>query len=129
MSTSTYIRKADRAANALNSGRFALAVQQAANNWKTREFDETPDGARIRVWGDQMVDRVTKEDVRSWLLNMRVVELADGLEFLREDYIKSMVRDGFLRKDTGSRGAFYWVTRAAADKWDLPRVMGCEFPK
>ena len=123
-----YIRKSQRACNAVNNERYGRAIRIATQAILGPQFIEEADGTRVRVWGNGMEDWVRAEDVRSWLLGLRVVELRDGLEFVREDYIKMMVREDFLRKDR-NRGAFYWITRKAAEKWRLPRVMGCAFPK
>jgi hypothetical protein len=121
-----YARKFEKAKNAIQSDRFAGVLARANQAYKRPEYIEDQDGNRIRIWGDGMVDWVKDEDVRSWLLGLRVIEdLNSGLEFVRESYIKSMVAQGYLRKING----WYWVTRKAADRFNLPKVMGCDFPK
>jgi hypothetical protein len=122
-----YIRKSQRACNAVSNDRYGRALRIASMAILGPQFIEDDEGNRVRVWGDGMEDWVTADDVRSWLLGNRVVELREGLEFVREDYVKMMVREGYLRKD--ARGSLYWVTEKAAWKWDLPKVMGCAFPK
>lgn len=123
-----YVRKSERACNAVNSPRYAKAVRIANERLLGAEFEIVGNGDfehRVRIWGNPYEDYVTDDDVRSWLLNTRVVELHEGLEFVREGYIKSMIRDGFLRKD--EVGSFYWVTQKAAKRWKLPKVLGCDF--
>jgi hypothetical protein len=122
-----YVRKSQRACNAVNDPRFAQAARIACLAFNGPQFEEEADGQRIRIWADGNVDWVTADDVRAWLLNQRVVDLREGLEFVREDYIKMMVREDFLRIDPSR--TFYWVTAKAAERWHLPKVMGCEFPK
>jgi len=123
-----YVRKFERAANAAQSPRFAAAMRIAMQNLNGPQFIEDEDGFRIRQWGNGYEDWVRDEDVRTWLLGLRVVEdLRSGLEFCREGYIRNMVRDGYLRLDPTS--GFYWVTAKAAERYNLPRVMGKDFPK
>lgn len=127
----SYIRKSQRACNAVNSGHYARALRIASQTLSGPQFEIVDNGdfeRRIRIWGNPYEDYVTDDDVRAWLLNARVVDVADGLEFVRDSYIQPMIRDGYLRKD--AHGAtFYWVTAKAGERWKLPKVLGCEFPK
>ena len=90
-------------------------------------FEVAEDGQKVRVWGNPYEDYVTDADVRQWLLGRRVVELREGLEFVRESYLHAMIKKGWLRKDAA--GPFYWITEAAAEKFQLLRVLGCKFPE
>lgn len=128
MSKSTYVRKSERAANPVTSARFSAAFRIANQNLQGVQFTEDADGFRVRVWGDWKEDWVKVEDVREWLLGLRVVEdLRTGLEFCRETYIKDMVKGDYLRFDPTA--GVYWITAKAAEKFDLPKVMNRAFPK
>jgi hypothetical protein len=128
MAAMSYVKKTQKAKNALNDGRYLAAVKRSNIHFKKREYLETNDGYRIRIWTDPNHDFVRDEDVRGWLLNTRAIEdLQTGLEFVRESYIKGLIRDGYLRQDKFHK--FYWITAKAADRFKLPRVMGCKFPK
>lgn len=123
-----YVRKFERAANASQSPRFAQAMRIAMQALNGPQFIEDEDGRRIRLWGNGYEDWVRPDDVRAWLLGLRVVEdLRDGLEFCRQGFIEKMVKDGHLRRDRTS--GFYWITAACAEKYDLPKVLGKDFPK
>jgi hypothetical protein len=127
-----YLAKRE-AKRTLEGQRFSSAVRAVMHKPK---FVEEADGQRVRVWSDATTDAsgriitsldvVTDEDVRAWLLNMRVVTLRSGLEFCHPKYIAGMIRDGFLRKDDAAD--WFWVTDKAAQRWNLPRIMGCKFP-
>jgi hypothetical protein len=122
-----YVRKSLRSANAGSNERFARAFRIASRQISGPTFIEETDGQKVRQWGDGMEEWVTNDDVRAWLLGLRVVELRDGLEFVRETYIHNvLVREGYLRKDR--TGSFYWITAKAAARFDLPKVLGCDFP-
>jgi hypothetical protein len=126
-----YVRKSLRASNPAASARFARSTRIALQALSGPQYEEQEiDGAivRVRQWGDGNEDWVTPEDVRNWLTGRRVVLLSEGLEFCREAFIKGLVRDGYLRKDAHPGAGFYWVTAKAAEKFNLPRVMGCKFP-
>lgn len=126
MSKSSYVRKSQRASNA--DARFSSAVGIAARHIQAVQFTEDEDGRRIRIWGNGYEDWVRDEDVRAWLKGKRVVEdLRDGLEYVREAYIKNMVRDGYLRFD--ATAGVYWITAKAAEKFNLPKVLGRAFPQ
>lgn len=128
MSRTTYVRKSERACNAVNSARYAEAFRIHSQGLQGVQFTEDEDGRRIRIWGNGYEDYVTDDDVRAWLKGLRVVEdLRDGLEFVREGYIKSMVKDGHLRLDPAT--GVYWITAKAAEKFKLPKVLGRAFPK
>lgn len=128
MSSSTYVRKSERASNAANSPRYSAAFRIISQGLQGVQFTEDADGRRIRIWGNGYEDWVRDEDVRAWLVGLRVVEdLRDGLEYVREVYIKNMVRDGYLRFD--ATAGVYWITAKAAEKFDLPKVLGRAFPK
>jgi hypothetical protein len=120
-----YVRKALRASS--NGKHFAHAMAVATAAMHGPVYQENNDGSRVRVWRDGAVEPVTKDDVRSWLLNLRVVDTQEGLEFVRASYIKLMIQIGELRRD--ARHSYYWITEKAAKRYDLPEVMGCEFPK
>lgn len=116
-------QKISLAKNAVNDRRFGRAVRIALHAWKGPQFEEI-DGCKVRIWGDPNEDWTRDSDVRAWLLNLRAVEdLREGLEFVRESYLQSMVKQGFLKKD----GPLWWVTQKAADRFNLPKVMGKEF--
>lgn len=120
-----YTRTSQRAKNAISDRRYSEAIRRANLAFRRPTYIEDENGFRIRVWGDGSFDYVKDEDVRAWLLGNRVIEdLRSGLEFVRETYIRKLVAEGYLRAD----GYFYWVTRKAAKRFNLPRVMGCEFP-
>ena len=123
----SYVPKSARACHAVNDARYGRAIRIASQAFHGPEFVEADDGQRIRIWGDGMEDWVTPDDVRAWLKGNRVVELREGLEFVRENYITGTGRDQSPRKDRNG-GGFYWITAKAAEKCDLDRVMGCEFP-
>lgn len=92
------------------------------------QYQEDKEGRRIRIWGDPNEDWVKPSDVRQWLTGQRVVDdLRDGLEYVRESYLTTMVREGYLRKDP--QAPYYWVTAKAAEKFNLPRVNGAAFPE
>jgi hypothetical protein len=55
-----------------------------------------------------------------------IEDLREGLEFVREGYIQSMIVKGFLRKDPAA--SYYWITAKAAERFKLEPVMGCKFP-
>ena len=123
-----YTRKFLKASNAASDERFARAFRIASRTLAGTKFEEI-DGFRVRQWGDGMEDWVTPEDVRAWLLGLRVVEdLRTGLEFVRETYIHNvLIREGYLRKDETT--GLYWITKKAAQRFDLPKVLGRDFPK
>lgn len=113
------------AKNAVNDARYGRALRLAKMAWSGPEFIEDEDGFRIRVWGDPNEDWTKDSDVRAWLVGKRAIEdLREGLEFVRESYVQSMIKQGFLKKD----GPLYWITAKAAARFDLPRVMGRAFP-
>ena len=120
-----YTRKALRA-NQADSKLFAHAMAVATAAMGGPVYQENKDGSRVRLWRDGRVEPVTKDDGRAWLLGQRVVELTEGLEFVRDTYIQGMIKTGMLRKD--ARFSFYWITAKGAEYFDLPRVMGCKFP-
>jgi hypothetical protein len=117
----------------LDSQRYSTAIRAISHK---PNFVEEADGQRVRIWSDatkdksgrvvQSLDVVTDEDVRLWLLGERVVTLRSGLEFCHQKYIAGMVREGYLRKDDAAD--WFWVTAKAAERWSLPKVMGCKFP-
>jgi hypothetical protein len=53
-----------------------------------------------------------------------IEDVRSGLEHVGQSYIKKLVAEGYLRAD----GYFWWITRKAAERFNLRRVMGCEFP-
>lgn len=121
-----YVRKAQRACNAVSNTRYGAAIRKAMMAFHGPRFEIDADGRKIRLWGDGYEDWVTDDDVRAWLVGLRVVEdLRDGLEFVRQSYIDKMVKDDMLRKV----GPHWWITRKCADRFKLPKVMGCDFPK
>jgi hypothetical protein len=122
-----YIRKSERAAAAASDPRYALALQWARIKMLGPQFEFDDEGRKIRLWsGNTHIDCVTNDDVRAWLIGLRVVEdLRDGLEFVRQSYIDGMVKSDLLRKV----GPHWWITRKCAERYDLPKVMGCAFPK
>ena len=66
--------------------------------------------------------------MRAWLRGKRVIEdLRTGLEYVREGYITTMIREGYLRPDL--HAGFYWITAKAAEKFGLELVLGKAFPK
>jgi hypothetical protein len=123
-----YVRKAERASIASQNTRYSTALRLASQAWSGPKFEEDAEGRRIRIWGNGYEDWVRDEDVRNWLLGLRVVEdLRDGLEFCREAYIANMVKQDYLRLDPTT--GFYWITAKAAERYGLPKVMGRKFPK
>lgn len=108
---------------AMNTKAAAIA-RGALRSIVGRQFITDPKtGRRERVFTAQ--DWCGPEDVRAWLLNRRVVELDDALEFVSRAVLRFLIDGGYLRKDAAG---FWWITRKAAEKYDLPRVMGREFP-
>jgi hypothetical protein len=121
-----YVKKTQKAKNAVNDARYLAAVKRSNIHFKKREYLEDKEGNRVRVWGDCDHDFVTDADVKTWLKGNRVIEdLRSGLEYVREGYIKMMVREDYLRYMHG----YYWITQKAADRWHLEKVLGCKFPK
>lgn len=109
----------------LDQARFSVAVRALHHR---REFIEREDGFRERVFGNGYEDWTTDDDVRQWFGGLRYVEdLRSGLEFCRLEYIRSMVRKGWLVEDALAKGTFA-ITAACAERFKLPRVMGCAFP-
>ncbi len=41
--------------------------------------------------------------------------------------LRWLIRDGYLRGD-GNGAGYFWITRKAAEKYDLPPVLGRAFP-
>ena len=125
----SYTRKAHRAANAVNDPRYAAAIRIATTAMLGPQYRTVEEGGfeyRVRVWEQGDPDAFDC-DVQAWLSGCRVVDLIEGLEFLRDAYVKTLVRQGYLRKD--AVGSFYWVTKQAAKRFKLPKVLGCEFPE
>lgn len=121
-----YVRKAIRAAN--NNVRFDGIVSKFNLIVNKPTYIEDEDGFRIRQWGNSNYDYVRDEDVGAWLRNVRVVEdLRSGLEFVRQSYIDMMIRQDYLRWDTKHK--FYWVTAKAALRYNLKKVINCDFPR
>jgi hypothetical protein len=118
----------------LDQARFSTAIAALVHK---PTFVEDAEGNRVRVWSDastdamgrqvKSLDVVKDEDVRAWLLGLRVTTIAEGLEFVHEKYARGMIRDGYLRADVLDANRF-WVTEKAAERWNLPKVMGCRFP-
>ncbi len=118
----------------LDQARFGTAIRAIVHK---PVFEEDKDGNRIRVWSDcsydkngkviPSLDTVKDEDVRGWLLNLRVTSKLEALEYVHEKYLAGMIRDGLLRVNPICP-AELWVTDKAAARWNLPRVLGCKFP-
>gem|GEM_PF-6261296 len=118
----------------LDAARFSSVVKAITHK---PVFVEAEDGQRIRVWSDCTTDAagrkvisldvVRDEDVRAWLLGNRVTSIREGLEFVHEKYARGMIRDGFLRPDSCDPHQL-WITDKAAERFNLPPVMGCKFP-
>src|SRR5262249_46895902 len=86
-----YVRKHIRA-KAVDNKAFSRSLRIASQAWFGTQYEETRDGYRVRIWGDPNEDWVKKEDVRAWLTGVRVIDdLREGLEFVRESYIKTMI--------------------------------------
>ncbi len=106
--------------------RIAKAYNGAFSNVLGHDFriDEKT-GRKIRVFTRE--HWCGSEDVRRWLLNNRVVEIDDALEHISDSVLRWMIRDCYLRED-GNGAGYFWITRKAADKYDLPPVLGRAFP-
>ena len=87
------------------------------------ETDETT-GQRTRMFTAE--NYCSADDVRHWLLKNRVVEIEGALEYVSKGVLRWLIKEGYLSADP--EAAFFWVTVSAAAKYDLPRVLGCEFP-
>ena len=59
-------------------------------------------------------------------MGLRATDLREALEFVHEKYARGMIRDGYLRADPVVAGRL-WVTDKAAQRWNLPKVLGCAF--
>ncbi len=106
--------------------RIAKAYNGAFSNVLGQNFriDEKT-GRKIRVFTRE--HWCGSEAVRRWLLNNRVVEIDDALEHISDGVLRWLIRDGYLRAD-GNGAGYFWITRKAAEKYDLPPVLGCAFP-
>ena len=101
------------------------AAKLANQVFKKVEYHEDKDGNRIREW--RQGEESTDHDVTNWLKNQRVVDLHSGLEYVKPEHIKRLIDSGHLKKEPNK--PYYWVTKSAAEKYNLPKVMGKEFPK
>ena len=106
--------------------RIARAYNGAFSNLLGQDFriDEKT-GRKIRVFTPE--HWCGSEEVRRWLLNNRVIEIEDALEHISDSVLRWLIRDAYLRAD-GTGAGYFWITRKAADKYDLPPVLGRAFP-
>lgn len=106
--------------------RIAKAYNGAFSNVLGHDFriDEKT-GRKIRIFTRD--HWCGPEEVRRWLLNNRTVEIEDALEHISDGVLRWLIRDGYLRAD-GNGAGYFWITRKAAEKYDLPPVLGCAFP-
>lgn len=127
MKTFKQFLKENPITEAPNDDRMRHAVKIANTKFQKPEYDEDPKtGQKIRKWRD--TEDVSDKDIKQWLTGNRVIEdLKDGLEYVRPQTIQKLVDDGLLKKDP--KANYYWVTKEAADKFDLKPVMDKKFPK
>lgn len=103
----------------------SVAGSLLARGYQGRTFNTDSKGRKVRVFTAD--DWCRPEDVREWLLNNRVVELDDALEYISQAVLRFLLKEDLLRQDSTS-SHFYWVTAKAAAKYELRKVIGCEFP-
>ncbi len=124
--TCTVKRRKSYAQRTRYDRRIAKAYNGAYTNFlgdKLRIDKKT--GRKIRVFTRE--HWCGPEEVRRWLLDTRIVDIEDALEHVSEGVLRWLIRDGYLRKDPAA--GYFWITRKAADKYDLPPVLGCAFPR
>lgn len=82
-------------------------------------------GYKVRVFTKDAPCK--KEDVRHLLVGNRVVDLEDIYAQVGKNVHQYMLEKGYIRQDSNNT-KLYWVTDAAARNYNLPKVLGCEFP-
>ena len=106
--------------------RIAKAYNGAFSNLLGHDFRiDQKTGRKIRIFTRE--HWCGPEDVRRWLLNNRVIEIDDALEHISDGVLRWLIRDGYLRAH-GNGAGYFWITRKAAEKYDLPPVLGRAFP-
>lgn len=76
-------------------------------------------GRKVRVF--TQAQPLTREIVRHFYLNTRVVEVEDALETIGYNGTKYAIDNGYLKEFAGQPGLL-WVTAKAAQAYDLPPV-------
>lgn len=120
--TSTLSARIDARIDARVQAAWAAGKAQALEPIK---YEIDSKGRMVRK--GTMTRWTTPEEIREFLIGNRVVEEDDALYHIGPNCWRTLIQQGLVKKDP--KATYYWITAACAQKYDLPRVMGCAWPK